>query len=66
MTDQRLLTIREASERLGLRESTLRKWVLEKKVAYCKLGRAVRLPAGVVEKLIRDGYREAIPVGGKQ
>ncbi len=64
MTVQRLLTIREASEQLGLRESTLRKWVLQKRISYCKLGRSVRLPAEVVAKLIRESYREAIPAGG--
>lgn len=64
MADQRLLTIREASERLGLRESTLRKWVLQKRIAYCKLGRSVRLPANAVEKMIRESYREAIAEGG--
>jgi excisionase family DNA binding protein len=60
MTDERLLTIREASEQLGLRESTLRKWVLLKRIAYCKLGRAVRVPATVVEKMIRDSYRHPL------
>ena len=63
MSDERLLTIREASERLGLRESTLRKWLLQKRIAYCKLGRSVRLPAEVVAKLIRESYREAIAEG---
>lgn len=58
MADQRLLTIREASEKLGLRESTLRKWVFEKRIAYCKLGRAVRLPAVVIDKMIQESYRE--------
>ena len=62
MADQRLLTIREASERLGLRESTLRKWVLQKRIAYCKLGRAIRLPARVIETIIQDSYREKIEV----
>jgi len=64
MNDQRLLTVREASEQLGLRESTLRKWVLQKRIAYCKLGRSIRLPANVVEKMIRESYREAIAEGG--
>lgn len=64
MTDQKLLTIRGASDRLGLRESTLRKWVLQKRIAYCKLGRAVRFPANVVEKMIHESYREAIAEGG--
>jgi excisionase family DNA binding protein len=55
-----LLTIREGSQRLGLRESTLRNWILKRRIAYCKLGRAVRIPANVVEKLIRDCYRDAM------
>ncbi len=63
MSDERLLTIREASERLGLRESTLRKWLFQKRIAYCKLGRSVRLPANVVEKMIRESYHEAMAEG---
>lgn len=58
MVDQQLLTIREASDRLGLRESTLRRWVLQRRIAYCKIGRAVRVPAAVIEEMVRVGYRE--------
>jgi len=53
----KLLTIREASERLGLREATIRKWIFEKRIAYCKLGRAVRVPSRVIEKLMQESYR---------
>ena len=60
MADERLLTIREASAKLSLREATVRKWILEKRITYCKLGRAVRIPANVVEKLISQGYRPAV------
>jgi len=63
MSNERLLTIREASEQLGLRESTLRKWVLQRRITYCKLGRSVRFPVGVVEKLIRESYRQPIACG---
>ena len=64
MTDQKLLTIREASQRLGLRESTLRKWILQKRIAHHKLGRAVRLSANVVEAMIRESYRGPVAIGG--
>ena len=60
MDNQRPLTIREAAARTGLKESTLRKWVLQRRIAYCKLGRAIRFPVGVIEKLIRDSYRDEI------
>lgn len=63
MVDHRLLTIREASEWLGLRESTLRKWVLEKRISYHKVGRSVRLSSDEVEDLIRQSYRPQLPVG---
>ncbi len=63
MADERLLTVREASEKLGLREATLRRWVLDKRVAYCKLGRAVRIPAAAVSRLIRESYREPVERG---
>lgn len=56
-TEQRLLTIREASERLGFREATLRKWIIQKRIAYCKLGRSVRLSATVIDRMIRESYR---------
>jgi excisionase family DNA binding protein len=43
MTKQ-LLTIREAAQRLGLREKTLRRWVALRKIEYVKAGeRSVRI-----------------------
>ena len=64
MAMEKLLTIREVSETLGLQEATLRKWVLQKRIAYCKVGRAVRIPVNVVEKLIRQSYRGPVENGG--
>lgn len=53
MRDDRLLRISEAAERLGLRESTLRRWVLLRKITFTKPGgRAVRIPISEVERLI--------------
>ena len=63
MADEQLLTVREVSERLGLRESTLRKWVLERRIAYHKIGRAVRVPTEAVTRLIRESYREPVEHG---
>jgi len=65
MGNERLLTVREASEKLGLQEATLRKWVLEKRIAYHKIGRAVRVPAEAVTRLLREGYREPVEQGEK-
>jgi excisionase family DNA binding protein len=59
MTQGNLMTVRQASEQLGLHESTIRKWILSRKVGACKIGRAVRIPASSVTRLIEQGYRPA-------
>jgi excisionase family DNA binding protein len=52
MADNGLLTITEASAMLRLRPSTLRAWILRRKLAYCKVGRLVRIKRADVEALI--------------
>ena len=39
----KLLTLRECSERSGLRENTWRDWILHRKVPFYKVGRSVRI-----------------------
>ena len=39
---------------LGLKESTIRAWLLKRKFAFVKLGRSVRIPRGGVDRLIRE------------
>ncbi len=57
--DSELLNIHEAAHRLGLKASTLRAWVLARRIAYCKIGRAVRIPAFEIEKIVERGYMPA-------
>lgn len=52
MADGGLLTIGEASAILRLRPSTLRAWILRRKLPYCKVGRLVRIRRGDVDALI--------------
>jgi excisionase family DNA binding protein len=47
-----LLTLPEASSLLRLKTSTLRAWVLRRKIPYVKVGRLVRLRRADVEALI--------------
>jgi len=54
----RMLTVREASQRLGLREATIRSWIAQRRLAHLKLGRAVRLPEAEIERIIE---RSLIP-----
>ena len=59
-TSKQLLTVAQAAERLGLKVATIRRRILERKISYVKLGRAVRIPVEAIENLMSAGYRPAI------
>ncbi len=55
-----LLTVEQASKRLGLKEATLRAWILRRKIAYAKIGKkSVRIPEEEIERIIQESM---IPV----
>ena len=57
-----LITIREAANRLGLKESTIRKYILKRQIAYVKPSvRAVRIPIEELERILSAGLRPVIP-----
>jgi len=50
-----MLTVRETAARLGLKESTVRKWILLRRLPYFKVGRrAVRFDEKTIEKFLRE------------
>jgi excisionase family DNA binding protein len=51
----RLLDIPMTAERLGVKESTVRFWVWQRKIEYVKVGRCVRVPESAVERIIERG-----------
>jgi len=55
-----LLTVNEAAARTGRKVSTWRRDILLRRIPYVKLGRSVRIPVEVVDRLIRDGWRESV------
>ena len=62
MVSTKLITIREAAERLGLKESTIRKYILKRQIAYVKPSvRAVRIPIEELERILSAGLRPTIP-----
>ena len=62
MVSTKLITIREAAERLGLKESTIRKYILKRQIAYVKPSvRAVRSPIEELERILAAGLRPVIP-----
>jgi excisionase family DNA binding protein len=52
----RLLTIQEASERLGLKPATLRFWIWTRKIDHVKVGaRSVRIREETVREIVERG-----------
>ena len=66
MADSALLTLAEAAGLLRLRVSTLRAWVLRRKVPYCKVGRLVRIRRGDIDALIAASVVPARPENAKE
>jgi len=54
-----LLTLPEAASLLRLKTSTLRAWVLRRRIPYVKVGRLVRLRRRDVESLISNSLVSA-------
>ncbi len=54
-----MFRVNEAARKLGMKDPTIRLWMAQGKIAYCKLGRAVRIPESEVDRLIRESL---IPV----
>lgn len=62
--NQNLLTIHEASEVLRLKPSTVRSWLLKRRVPFIKLGSRVFLRMADLQALIEAGLKPANPAGG--
>jgi excisionase family DNA binding protein len=50
-----LRTIRQAAADLGLSVHTIRAWIATRRIAHVRLGRAVRVSAAEIERLIDRG-----------
>ena len=58
---QRLLRVSEAAEFLAVKESTVRAWLLRRKIGKVRVGaRAVRIPASEIERIIAEGTIPAL------
>lgn len=57
---QKLLTVEQAAERLGLRVSTIRRKILERKIPYVKVFRSVRISEDTIHKILEAGLREPV------
>jgi excisionase family DNA binding protein len=59
---EELLTVPETAALLRLRPSTIRKWLLEKKLSYVKLGRRVFLRKADLQTLLEESI---VPATGR-
>jgi len=56
----RLLTVAEVAERLGLKVATIRKMIFQRRIPVVKIGRSVRFKPEDIEKIVREGYQPAL------
>ncbi len=55
-----LLTLKETSQWLKVKVSTLRKWIGERRMPTVRIGRGIRVPVAWIEAQIRQGYQPAV------
>lgn len=49
----RLLSVKQVALRLGLKERTVRRWILMRKITYVKLGHWVRIPERSIRVFVK-------------
>jgi excisionase family DNA binding protein len=52
---EKVLSVRQASEALCLRESTVRAWIARRKLGFVRLGRSIRVPESEIARLLSEG-----------
>ena len=60
----RLLTVDEAAERLGTSTRFIRRLIAERRIAYTKLGRHVRIAARDLDAFVASGRIEPRSLAG--
>ena len=56
----KLLNVAETAEALRIKPATVRAWVLRRKINSFRVGRAVRISAEEIDRVLHDGLRPAI------
>ena len=63
MKSETAKTVQEAADELGLSPATIRAWIRQRRISYVRLGRAVRIPANEIRRIVERGTVPAIPEG---
>ena len=54
--ERRVVSVPEAAQLLGLRPSTLRAWISQRKIAFVHLGHRVVIPMEAIDDLLLRGF----------
>ena len=58
---ERPRTVAEAADELGLSVYTIRAWIASRRIGHIRLGRAIRIPADELRRVIEAGTVPAEP-----
>lgn len=66
MSEERLLSVQQAADRLGLKEATIRRMIFQRRIDTIRPSvRAVRIPESAIKRILEQGFRPALPVQGR-
>jgi excisionase family DNA binding protein len=57
---ERPRTVREAAEELGLSVHTVRAWIASRRLGHLRLGRAIRIPAAEIRRVLEESAVPAV------
>ncbi len=55
-------TVQQAAEELNVAPGTVRLWMTQRRLGFIRLGRAVRIPAEEIRRVLDKGFVPAIEV----
>jgi excisionase family DNA binding protein len=59
-TAERPRTVAEAADELGLSVHTVRAWIADRRIGHLRLGRAIRIPASEIRRVIHQSTVPAV------
>ena len=54
--DSQPRTVEQAAVELNLSKATIRAWIAQRRLGHIRLGRAVRVPADEIRRVLEAGY----------
>lgn len=49
-------TVEQAAIELNLSQATIRSWIAQRRLGHVRLGRAIRIPANEIQRVLEAGY----------